>query len=84
MERRYFHSVVVIRDKSFRLIHAPENIKYNDEFYLFGHIHKLQMVKKFGLNVGVDCHDFRPINEEIILFYRNAIEKHYDRNVFMV
>jgi len=62
------HSVVVIRDKSFRLIHAPENIKYNDEFYLFGHIHKLQLVKKFGLNVGVDCHDFRPINEETVYF----------------
>jgi hypothetical protein len=40
------------------------------------------MIKPYGLNVGTDCHNFKPINEETILFYKNAIEKHYDDNVF--
>ena len=49
---------------------------------MFGHIHKLQMVKKNGLNVGVDCHNFKPISLEEVLWYKNAIENHYDINVF--
>ena len=40
------------------------------------------MVKRNGLNVGVDCHNFRPIDVETIEFYRTAIEKFYDENVF--
>ena len=44
---------------------------------------KLSMVKRFGLNVGVDCHNFYPIDEEVVKFYRNAIINHYDEEVFM-
>jgi len=65
------------------LIHEPENGNGIDNFFLFGHIHKFQMVKPNGLNVGVDCHCFKPINEKTVLFYRNAILNHYDKNVFM-
>lgn len=54
-----------------------------NEFNLFGHIHKLQMVKKFGLNVGTDCHNFYPINIETVMFYKNAIDNFYDSEVFM-
>ncbi|HNA90554.1 MAG TPA: hypothetical protein PK989_14665, partial [Anaerolineales bacterium] len=53
------------------------------EFFLFGHVHQLQMVKRNGLNVGTDCHFFRPIDLQVVLFYRNAIYLHYDDNVFM-
>lgn len=49
---------------------------------LFGHIHKLCMVKPYGLNVGVDCHNFKPIDMETVLFYHNAILNHYDGEVF--
>lgn len=66
-----------------RLIHEPDEAVGSDCFYLFGHIHKLQMVKRNGLNVGVDCHDFTPIPIGVVRFYKNAIEKHYDENVFM-
>lgn len=62
--------------------HEPEFYLKN-HFNLFGHIHQLQMVKKFGLNVGTDCHKFKPIDIDTILFYKNAIEKFYDHNVFM-
>jgi calcineurin-like phosphoesterase family protein len=74
---------IKINDYRFHLIHEPENGIGIDNFFLFGHIHNLQMVKKNGLNVGVDCHQFKPINEKTILFYRNAILNHYDENVFM-
>ena len=51
-------------------------------FNLFGHIHKLQMVRKYGLNVGTDCHNFKPISINDVLFYYNAIKNFYDKNVF--
>lgn len=74
--------IVSYNGMEFKLIHEPE-FAVGEGFYLFGHIHKLQMVKKNGLNIGVDCHNFRPIGWDTILFYKNAIEKHYDRNVFI-
>ncbi len=75
-------SIITINNEEFMLIHEPENGDV-DYFHLFGHIHKLQMVKKNGLNTCVDLHHFTPLGEEDILFYRNAILKHYDNNVFM-
>lgn len=66
-----------------RLIHEPEKGDGIENFFLFGHIHKLQMIKSNGLNVGVDCHCFKPIDEKTVLFYRTAILDHYDKNVFM-
>ena len=49
---------------------------------LFGHIHKLCMVKRYGINVGTDCHHFTPIDIDTILFYHNAALHYYDENVF--
>lgn len=65
------------------LVHEPENALDPRQFYLYGHIHQLQMVKRNGLNVGVDCHQFRPIGWDVVKFYYDAITKHYDQNVFM-
>jgi calcineurin-like phosphoesterase family protein len=65
------------------LVHEPENAVDSTAFYLYGHIHQLQMVKRNGLNVGVDCHQFKPIGLEVVKFYHTAITEHYDRNVFM-
>lgn len=72
---------ITLNNKKYNIVHEPLNT-VGDEFYLFGHIHKLQMVKKNGLNVGVDCHNFYPIDIGTIEFYRNAIENHYDNEVF--
>jgi len=78
-------------DVRLKMVHDPLSAKKSlpeqstmdeDPFYLFGHIHKLQMVKENGLNVGVDCHNFCPIDLDTVLFYRNAIINHYDENVF--
>lgn len=65
------------------ICHKPEDRK-NNEFNLFGHIHGLQKVKKNGLNVGIDCHHFAPIDIYTIKFYEYAITHgFYDHNVFM-
>lgn len=54
------------------------------KFLLFGHIHGLQKIKMFGLNVGVDCNNFEPISLEDVQFFRNAIEKgYYDQDVWI-
>lgn len=58
------------------------NLNKDIKFNLFGHIHKLQMVKSFGLNVGTDCHNFTPIDIDTVEFYYNAIKNFYDHNVF--
>ena len=76
---RYFNSDY---SKKIYLTHEPKDCK-TDEFNLFGHVHKLSMVKEFGLNVGQDCHNFFPINLDTVEFYKNGIENFYDENVFM-
>jgi calcineurin-like phosphoesterase family protein len=79
-------NTVVTRDgHHLQLIHEPEEaVAHSSEpFFLFGHIHKLQMVKRNGLNVGTDCHLFAPIALDDVLFYKEAILRHYDENVFI-
>ena len=76
------NTVIEVEGHRFQLVHQPDEAT-EGEFFLFGHIHQLQMVKRNGLNVGVDCHFFRPIPLDVVLFYKNAIENHYDDNVFM-
>ena len=66
-----------------KLVHEPEKANDPNAFYLYAHVHKLSMIKRNGLNVGVDCHDFYPMDTETIAFYKNAIQNHYDKNVFM-
>jgi calcineurin-like phosphoesterase family protein len=65
------------------LIHEPEKADDPEAFYLFGHIHQLQVVKRNGLNVGTDCHRFHPIGYQTVKFYYDAITLHYDGNVFV-
>lgn len=93
-EKTYFSKVierdrVFLKEKNSRinaniveLVHEPEN-RATDLFYLFGHIHEKQKVKINGLNVGVDVHNFAPVSEETVEFYRNAIENIYDDNCFL-
>lgn len=76
----------VIQGKIFNMSHCPEFLSYDigeNEYNLFGHVHKLSMVKKIGLNVGVDCHNFMPISIDDAMFYLNGIKNYYDYNVFM-
>ena len=77
-----------LKDGIIGMTHKPTDAKLlwkckKWDFMLFGHIHKLQMVKEFGLNVGVDCHNFTPIDLDTVKFYKNAIQNHYDEDVFV-
>lgn len=75
-------------DEDILLVHEPENkLKYEDKtkegiFYLFGHIHEKQKVKRNGLNVGVDNHNFYPVSDEVLKYYKKAIQNYYDDNCF--
>ena len=76
------NTIIEVEGQRLQLVHEPDEA-LEGEFYLFGHVHQLQMIKRNGLNVGTDCHFFRPIPLEVVLFYQNAIYNHYDDNVFM-
>ena len=67
------------------LVHEPSKciiLESMPLFNLFGHIHKLQMVRRHGLCVSTDAHHFRPCSIKDIEFYIEAINKHYDKEVF--
>lgn len=72
---------------SIPLAHEPEWIKIIDKenikLSLFGHIHGRQFIKRFGLDVGVDAHNFTPLSHDEVVWYLNAIRSKYDENVFM-
>lgn len=81
-------NVIMVHEPKNRLkVHISENTvlfatPIDDRFYLFGHIHEKQKVKRNGLNVGVDVHNFTPVSTETVEFYRNAIQNIYDDNCF--
>ena len=68
--------------------HKPLDVRDNHgfdnmiNFRLFGHIHRMQVVKKFGLNVGGDGNHYRPYSYEDVMFQKNGIANHYDDEVF--
>lgn len=64
------------------LTHRPSNC-YQNMFNCFGHIHGAQKIKKFGLNVGVDCHHFHLVSFDHVKQQRIEIKEHYDEDVFM-
>ncbi|KKN62411.1 hypothetical protein LCGC14_0512080 [marine sediment metagenome] len=81
-------SKIIIDNIEFALVHKPEEVSNYMPidytlFYLFGHIHERQLVKRNGLNCGTDVHHFTPIDSDTIMFYYNAIKNHYDENVFV-
>jgi calcineurin-like phosphoesterase family protein len=73
---------ITLNGKTYYLCHEPINGGGEDKFYLYGHIHRLQMIKKNGINVGQDANRFKPVLVSEIEWMRNAMEKYYDNNVF--
>lgn len=63
------------------LSHKPSGAD-QQMFNAFGHIHGRQKCKRFGCDVGVDANHFAPLAEEDLLFYKNAVIRHYDEEVF--
>ncbi|MBI2332974.1 MAG: metallophosphoesterase family protein [Chloroflexi bacterium] len=63
------NTVIDVEGHRLQLVHEPDEAT-TGEFFLFGHVHQLQMVKRNGLNVGVDCHFFRPIPLRLCYFIK--------------
>ena len=61
--------------------HYPTKAR-KDMFSLVGHIHGLWKVQPNMINVSVDAWHFRPVSLTEILFVKNAMDNHYDKNVF--
>ncbi len=76
------NTLVLKKGESVYLTHKPSDCR-RDMFNLFGHIHGLRKVSPNGLNVGVDANHFRPISEDDVLFFKDAILNHYDYEVFL-
>lgn len=84
----YYSEWISENDKkwSLNMSHKPSelpNVFALNQFNLFGHIHGLQKVKKRGLNVGIDAHNYEPIDVDTVIFYHEAIRKFYDNDVFI-
>lgn len=71
---------VSIGNTQFYLTHEPKD--HIGDKNLFGHIHSLVMVKKYGYNVGVDVNHFFPFSENDILMLEERRAKYYDENVY--
>ncbi len=79
-------SSVYFKGYHISLSHEPSRLRGklidHNHINLFGHLHKLCMVKPYGINVGIDCHNYKPINFETVLFYHNELLSYYDDEVF--
>lgn len=64
------------------LTHYPTQAS-KKRFNLVGHIHSGWKVQLNMLNVGVDCHHFRPVPAEMVPFYFTAIKKYYDQDMWV-
>ena len=64
------------------LTHKPTN-HAKDCLTLFGHVHSLALVKKFGFNVCVTYHYYAPINQETAKRYLNFVKNFADEDVFV-
>lgn len=55
-------------DTSYYITHYP-SLSVPHKFNLVGHIHAVWKVQKNMLNVGMDCHFFRPLPMKTVKFY---------------
>lgn len=79
---RVFESIgFATGNNHFHLNHYPVHAVPH-AFNIVGHIHGLWKVQPNMVNVGVDAWHFRPVSLTEVLFVKNAIKQHYDKNVF--
>ena len=76
--------MIKVNGSTYYICHEPINDKFNPEnkFYLYGHIHRLQLVKRNGINVGTDANRYTPVSVKELEFLRGGIENNFDENVF--
>lgn len=76
--------IMNLKGIKFFLCHEPLYSVLNNgiNFHLYGHIHRLQMVKKNGINVGVDGNRFNPMTVKELEFLYGGVTRYFDGNVF--
>ena len=85
---RFNHWIDIELDEKLVLLnHYPARCKvhllnWTGRYAITGHIHGLWRVQRDMINVGVDAWNFKPVSKEEILFTWNAMQHHYDENVF--
>ncbi len=68
--------------KKVYMTHKPTN-HAKDCITLFGHVHTLNLVKKFGFNVASPYHYFTPIEAKTVRRYVDFVEHYADEDVFV-
>ena len=79
----YENNAVIVADGlTVNMCHEPS--KHNNKmFNLFGHLHNLILLKPYGVNVGVDCHHYQPINFDRIQLYIRLRDNAYKGELFI-
>lgn len=73
--------IVKIQGEDFFVNHYPEKC-ISTMKNITGHVHGTWRVQKNMVNVSVEAWNYKPVSEEQIMQCFNAIENHYDDNVF--
>ncbi len=69
---------------NFVIIHEPVDYpakNLNDVTYLYAHVHGMSFFKRNGFNIGTDCHQYTPISEHRVMWYKNSM-RCIDQNVY--
>lgn len=75
---------VDINGHKFRIVHEPNGFVYaedDDVTYLYSHIHGRSFTKRNGFDVATDYHNFTPLSEDDVLWFKNAMP-YWDENVY--
>ena len=66
-----------------RLTHKPSYMEKDDKaFWLFGHIHRCQMLRHNGMNVGIDMNNYTPFTLDDVLFWYDDVLYYCDEESF--
>ena len=80
---KYNDTIITMQHEPYK-IRDKRHLNKSGIINLFGHLHKLCLAKEYGVNVGVDLHNFKPIDIDTVMFYVNGIKNIYeDYGVFI-
>lgn len=69
---------------SYVVVHEPNDFEIDaspNDIILYGHIHGRSFAKRNGFDLGIDYHQYAPINIEQVEWFANAM-KYWDNNVY--
>lgn len=64
-------------------LESDRRVGINYTFGIFGHIHGRQKIKPWGVDVGVDAWDFKPVRyKDVVNIFEIVRDGHYDKEVW--